>query len=30
VELHWNLLLHDVGVPFVPDPDAPAEPSPQT
>jgi hypothetical protein len=30
VELHWNRLLHDVGVPFVPDPDAPAEPNSQT
>ncbi|MFZ9147504.1 hypothetical protein [Vulcanococcus sp.] len=23
VELHWDRLLHDVGVPFVPDPDGP-------
>jgi hypothetical protein len=22
VELHWNRLFHDVGVPFVPKPDA--------
>jgi hypothetical protein len=22
VELHWDQFLHDVGVPFVPDPDA--------
>jgi hypothetical protein len=23
VELHWQRLLHDVGVPFVPDPEHP-------
>lgn len=25
VDLHWNRFLHDVGVPFVPDPDQPAQ-----
>ena len=25
VELHWNRLFHDVGVPFVPDPDQPRQ-----
>jgi hypothetical protein len=23
LELHWDRVLHDVGVPFVPDPDRP-------
>jgi hypothetical protein len=23
VDVHWNRMLHDLGVPFVPDPDAP-------
>jgi hypothetical protein len=23
VDVHWNRMLHDMGVPFVPDPDAP-------
>ncbi|MFZ9851245.1 MAG: hypothetical protein ACO3FA_09710 [Vulcanococcus sp.] len=26
VELRWDRLLHDAGVPFVPDPDAPSTP----
>jgi hypothetical protein len=26
VELRWDRLLHDAGVPFVPDPDAPSNP----
>lgn len=23
VDVHWNRMLHDLGVPFVPDPEAP-------
>ena len=30
VELHWQRLLHDVGIPFVPDPENPAPQGQQT
>ncbi|MBU6353902.1 MAG: hypothetical protein KGQ81_02975, partial [Cyanobacteria bacterium REEB498] len=25
VDVHWNRMFHDLGVPFVPDPDAPGQ-----